>query len=192
MKTSGQRIIAKVLVVIFLASLLIPAIAGAQQREEKVLLKEGTLVPLKLRETISSETATEGTIVDFEVTSDVKVRDIVVIKGGALAKGTISRVEKAKFAGQEGKVQLSLESVKAVDDSTVPLRATVSRGGEERQVLAIGGAILCLPLILVRGTEGVIGSGTEFRGYVAGDREIVIVQKTSGDLLRRFLAWLFY
>jgi len=51
-------------------------------------LKEGTDVPLKFAEPISSKTSSEGDPVNFVLADDIKVGDIVVAREGAKAIGS--------------------------------------------------------------------------------------------------------
>ncbi len=55
-----------------------------------------------------------------------------------------------------------------MDDTIVPLRATLAQAGNENVALSI----LVCPLI--RGTSSMIPSGTETKGYVKSDTKVQI------------------
>lgn len=170
METKVRRIfigVALLVVTIYLAS---PAYPEAI----KVKLKEGSFVPLRIKQSISSEDCSRDQYVDFEVTQDVKVNGYVVIKPGATVRAQVDECVKSGIAGQAGRLRIVLISVKSVDDQNIPLRGTASRVGEEKTMEAIGGGMLCAPLILKKGESSSYPAGTEFQAFTAGDREIVV------------------
>ena len=141
----------------------------------KVILRDGTVVVLRLRQTVSSETCQQDEIIDMEAVEDVRVEGVVVIPRGATAQAQVTECEKRGMLGKAGKLRLTILGIKAVDGSTVPLRATAGRGGEEKTLLAVGGGVLICPLLFfVKGKEAVYTAATTFQTYVMGDKEIVV------------------
>lgn len=148
--------------------------ATAEQSPRRVKVKEGTLVPVRLKASISSENCQQDQFLDLEVVQDVKVDDAVVIRGGAPARGQVETCQRAGIAGQAGRLRLVILSVKAVDDQNVPVRTTASRVGEEKTMQAVGGALICAPLILQKGEPSSYAAGAEFQTFTAGDKEIEV------------------
>lgn len=148
--------------------------ASAAYLALKVKLRAGTPVILRLPQSVNSETARVGDVVNFEAARDVEVDGKVVISRGALAMGTIASVEKRAIIGDPGKIMVSVQSVTAVDGTSVPIRATLSQEGKNKQVTAlIVGILLCiLGLFLIKGGEAVVPAGTEVKAYVDVDMEI--------------------
>ncbi len=146
-------------------------IVNAQSK--KVKLAGGTIVALRLESSADSE-MTEGTIINFRVMRDVTVDDNVLIKQGALATGIISEVSSSSGLGSAGKVQVTLNSVLAVDGQEVFLSGSVDGKGEGKLGLAIILGILCLPLLLITGTDATIPPGREARAYVLQDHQIEV------------------
>ncbi len=141
----------------------------------KVKLTSGTPVILRLPTSLNSSTARQGDVVTFEVARNVEVEGKVVISQGAIATGEVASVEKRAAIGEAGKLMVNLRSVKAVDGKEVPIRATLSQEGKNKQLTAIlVGILLCiLGLFLIKGGDAVIPSGTEVKAYVDVDVEIV-------------------
>lgn len=134
----------------------------------EVIVKAGTPIPVRLEQTISSEAATAGQTVSFTVTRDVTVDDAVVIKAGSEVIGEISYAQKTGSLGKEGKVHLVIRYATAVDNTRVPLRASLSQEGSEQVALSW----LVCPFIT--GTSSMIPSGTETKAYVDYDTKIRI------------------
>ena len=68
------------------------------QVEQMVVLKAGTVVPLETVSLIKSDNATVGRTIDFRVTRDIEVDGETVIPAGAIAKGQVTRSDKAGLA----------------------------------------------------------------------------------------------
>jgi len=67
----------------------------APARTEKLILKEGADVSLKFAQDLSSKTANDDDPVSLVLDQDIKVGDVVVVKAGAKAVGTITHSKKA-------------------------------------------------------------------------------------------------
>ena len=139
-----------------------------------IQLPAGTRVTLETTRIISSETLQIGQMVDFKVTSDVKVNGNVVIPAGSLATGQVMRTDKPKALGKQGKIEIEIKSVKAVDGQDIPLSGSpLFREGEDKQTLAIVlGVLVCLLCLLIKGKNAVIPSGTSVTSNVAANSEI--------------------
>ncbi len=138
----------------------------AQARAAEVTIKAGTPIPVKLDQSVSSETATIGQTVRFSVTRDVSVDNVVVIKAGSEVIGEVVQAQKTGSLGKEGKLSLIVRHALAVDNTKVPLRSTLYQTGEERVALSF----LFCPFI--KGTQSVIPANTETKAYVDYDTKI--------------------
>lgn len=143
---------------------------------EKIILPAGTSIRLENSSEISSENLIAGQTVDFFVSGDVKVDGKVVVKNGSLAKGYVTRVQKAKGLGKEGSLEIEIRSVQAVDGSEVKLTsARVSEVGNDKQTAAILlGVLVCILFLTKKGENAKIPPGFSLDGRVASDTEITI------------------
>lgn len=136
-------------------------------------LSAGTVVALALEQAIDSDMPV-GAMVTFRVIYDVKVNETVVIKAGSFATGTISSASSTGAIGSPGKVSIDLRSVKAVDGQDIMLRGNLNKEGDDKVVLSVVLALLCLPLILIHGEDAEVPAGTELRAYVEQEYTIKI------------------
>lgn len=139
-----------------------------------VILPAGTIVRLENSSEISSENLIAGQTVDFFVSGDVKVDGKVVVKSGSIAKGYVTRVQKAKGLGKEGSLEIEIRSVQAVDGSEVKLTSSrVSEAGDDKQTAAILlGVLVCILFLTKKGENAKIPPGFTLDGRVASDTEI--------------------
>ncbi|HZU28531.1 MAG TPA: hypothetical protein VFA04_23605 [Bryobacteraceae bacterium] len=134
-----------------------------------VTLPEGTELRLKFAQELSSKTAALDDPVEFVLDDDVKVGDVVVIKAGAKAFGTVSNVKRAGFMGKGGELNVRLETIKA-GGTKVRIRGTKGRTGEDKTGSAIALTVLLGPVGLIKhGKEIEVKEGTPITAFVADD-----------------------
>ena len=104
----------------------------------QVVLPEGTKIRVRLDQNISSATAEEGQTVELSVTDGVRAGDTVVIAEGAKVTGVITQAHEKRRLGRAGKLDFSIDRVRAVDDQWIPLRYTVTRKSGQSHALSTG------------------------------------------------------
>ena len=138
-----------------------------------VVLKAGTVIPMELVNTITSKTARSGQLVDFRVTSDVKVDGKTVIAAGSIAQGQIVRAKKNGLFGSEGELEIAVKSVKAVDGTTIYLSSNnLSDEGSNKVALSIVVTLCCLFGFLIKGGQAEIPAGIQMQGMVVSNIDI--------------------
>jgi hypothetical protein len=88
-----------------------------------------TPIRLSLAETVSSKAANAGDTFKVVVADDVTVDGRVVIAKGAAGTGRIIAAEKKSMATHNGKLEIAVDSVQAVDGHSVALDGHLSVGG---------------------------------------------------------------
>src|SRR2546422_7280087 len=140
-------------------------------------LTEDTPVRIKLTRTMSSKDAKADEKVDFEVLEDIKVKDVIVIKQGAMAIGTVTEAHPKRRMGRAGKLNINIDYVQLVDGEKVPLRA-VKGGSGGNHTGAMTGAIVASSILFfpaapfflfMHGKDITIPKGTEVTAYIAAD-----------------------
>jgi hypothetical protein len=148
-----------------------PAKAPGMPAERKpVEVKDGTAVHLVLMQTISSATHLENDVVQFTVTEDVKVGDVIVIPKGSSATGKVKVSDPKGRWGKSGRLEFAVNQVQASDGSTIRLRATAARGeantsGALPLMLGLSGAF-------IKGKDVSFPTGSAWKAFVDGDSEV--------------------
>ncbi len=131
------------------------------------------MVRLALLEGLSSATNHVDDVVNFEVTEEIRVGSVIAIPRGATARGHVVAAEPKRRMGRAGKLNFSVDYVKAPDGSNVRVRASSARQGQDKTGTVIVGSVLVAPLFLImRGKDVEIPKGTAFNAYVDGERVI--------------------
>jgi hypothetical protein len=98
-----------------------PALFGAAP---SVRLEPDVPVTLRLKQTLSSETARVNDRVEFEVTEDVSAGGAVVIRKGSAAWGRVADAAPVGRLMGNGRLAVDIESVALADGGSVRLRAS--------------------------------------------------------------------
>lgn len=143
------------------------AVSYVDARE--VVLKSGTAIPMQLVNTVNGKDVAVGQIVDFRVTSDIKVDGVTVIPANSIAKAQVVRAKKNGLLGSAGEIQLSINSVTAIDGTQVILSGgTLADEGKNKLALSL---FLCF---LIKGGQGELPAGMACSPIVSGNTSIVV------------------
>jgi hypothetical protein len=140
-------------------------------------LLDGTPIKLRIGRNVSSADAKIGEHVDFEVLEEVQVMEVVVIAKGANASATVTEAQPKRRMGREGKLEMTLDYVRLVDNEKAALTATSGgKGGSNvgkmtgaivaTAIFTLGGSALFL---LMHGKDITIPKGAEITAYINGD-----------------------
>lgn len=143
-------------------------------------LLEDTPVRIKLARNISSKDAKVGDKVDFVVVEDLAVKDVVVIRQGALAIATVTKAKPKGRLGRSGKLDINIDYVQLVTGEKVPLRAVKGGSGGTRTTAMtsamVAAGILFFPaaplFLFMKGKNIEIPKGTEITAYVSADTQL--------------------
>lgn len=128
-------------------------------------LFDGTPVRLTLSRTLSSADAHVGDQVTFDVAEDVVVEGYTVIRKGTKAQGTVSEAASKGRFGRNGKLTLSLTSVRLTDNEEARLRADQQSDRERHGVAKV--------LPVRHGKDVTLAEGTEVFAYVNGGMHLL-------------------
>jgi hypothetical protein len=144
----------------------------------QIVIPSGAKVSCRLEQTISSATAQEGQAVNLSVTEDVRINDVVVIKQGATVYGSIVTAQERRRMGRSGKLDFTIDKVRAADGEFISLRYTpYKKSGEGKGVttgvLTAGAAILFWPaapaFLLIKGKDVSINKGVTVDVFTDAD-----------------------
>lgn len=137
------------------------------------VIKAGTIVPLSLMQTVSSKNASSGQLINFNVTRDIKIGKDVVVKAGSIAHGQVSHVKRNGLLGTQGEVQVTIQSITAVDGTQIYLTGNnLNEEGSNKVVLAVVVTLCCILGFLIKGGNAEIPAGTLCNATVMSNTEI--------------------
>ena len=131
-------------------------------------IPSGTKVSCRLEQTLSSAHVEEGQTISLSVTESIRINDVVVIPQGAAVVGTIVQAMPKRRMGRTGKLDFSIDKVRAADGEYVPLRYTMHKKeggshGVRTGVITAGVAVAFWPaapfVLLMKGKDVTINRG---------------------------------
>lgn len=150
-------------------TLVVMLVSLCNVEAKDVVLKSGTQVPLELQGTVNSKNVSNGSIINFRCTRDIKVGKDLVIRAGEIAKGQVTRVKKNGILGKAGEIEIKVNSIMAVDGTEVYLSSSsLYDDGKDKLLLSL---FLCF---LIKGGNGEVPAGTQSLASVAGNTTITI------------------
>lgn len=147
----------------------------------QVVIPNGTKLSARLEQTLSSAAAEQGQPVQLVVVDAVKVNGTVVIAQGAPVLGTVVLAQEKRSMGRTGKLDFSIDKVRAVDGEYIPLRYTMQKreGGSKSVstgVMTAGAAVLFWPaapfILLRKGKDVNINKGMVFEVFTDQDHAL--------------------
>lgn len=151
-------------------------VAHAQTMGNRVTLREGQQIQLKLSETLRSNRAKVGDEIRFYVAQDIMgPNGEKLIFKGARAGGEVTEVRSARRLGRKGVLTFTVDYLIAIDGTRVPLRAEkVKSSSNARRRIGIGAATVLLSpaALLIRGRNITVKPGTIVNAYIDRRAEI--------------------
>ena len=170
-------------------TLIISTILASFALGQQITIPEGTKIRVRLDQTITSATADEGQTVELSVTEPIRVGGIVVVAEGARVTGTITQAREKRRMGRAGKLDFSIDRVRAADDEWVPLRYTMNKkSGESHSVrtgvITAGAAVVFWPVapvfLLMKGKDVTINKGVAFEVFTDNNHILASTPQAPG------------
>lgn len=159
----------------FLILAIVCIISAVSFAQKKVTLKAGTIIPLQSVAQVKAADVNEGELIDFRVSSDIKVGEVVVIPMGTIVKGTVYEAKKSSPLGFKGSLVINLNYINLPSGDYIYLSNTAARVyGKNRTPLAVALGIFTVFGFLIPGTKAVMPEGYEVRAYIAANTEIAV------------------
>jgi hypothetical protein len=137
----------------------------------QLILPEGTPIKVKTLKELSSKKAQVGDIVYFRLVENLQIDSITAIDSTAEVIGEVIEAGKARSLGRPGKLDFTIDNVKAADGQNIRLRTTPKRMiGKDKTGGVVAAAVIFAPVaIFFKGKEVVIEANKEFLVYVDSD-----------------------
>src|SRR5882762_8926686 len=145
---------------------------------QKLLVKDGTPIKLKLKRGVYSQYAKIGDEVDYLVDEEVVVNGKIIIPEGAIVQGKVVSAEHKRRMGRGGKIDISADAIKLFNSQSIPLRAPQHVRGGGQGLNMTGGMLAAAALtlgvgapfaLLMHGKDIEIRQGSVFTAFVDGD-----------------------
>lgn len=153
------------------ASYAYPSMKLSANSTGKSTLVAHTPIVIRSVETISTKDIVNGSIVNFEVVSDVRDNSgNILIKSGTPVTAQITFSKPKGRIGKSGKVTVEDFHTTATDGTYIPLSGSISAKPDDKMVLSIVlSAVICPLFLLMKGNEAQVPAGTTKTVYTVSD-----------------------
>jgi hypothetical protein len=151
------------------ASMLVaPTVAAAGT----IKIPEGTEMVIRLNDSLSSGTSTEGDQFSITLSDPVRLSDGTTLNPGYRGRGEILKAKKKGFAGQAGELNIRINYIR-IGDTRVRLRANKGSQGQGAMGATVALSVLFGPLgLLKHGHDVEIKAGQAITAYVDADADL--------------------
>lgn len=137
-------------------------------------IPEGTEIPIRIDEKLSSKTNTEGDRFTITLADDVKLPSGLVIPAGYRGVGEVTDAEKNGMLGKAGSLNVRFDYIR-IGDTRVRLRGSRGQEGKGGTGTVVALTVLFGPLgLLAKGHNVEVKKGQEMTVYVDQDADIAV------------------
>jgi hypothetical protein len=154
--------------------------SAASTAPTNVLLREGTVVKLKLLHSLNTKTVALDDPLNFSLAEDIVIDGKSVVKAGAPAIGRVRQAKPARTMGRGAELGLEMQYMKA-GRIHVPLRGSQGREGKGKtgEMVALV-VVFGLNGLVKHGSEIEVKEGSLFMAYVDQDTNVPAPPGASG------------
>jgi hypothetical protein len=171
----NKKIRGQCIAIALLLSLIYCPLLEAKQ----VVIPSGTLVKIRLGESLSTRTTKEGKIVRFSVVEPVRIGKRKVIEKGAEVEAYVAHLRHPQRFGRNASLKIKFVSVTSVKNREIPIAMGEHAAKTNKEMgmaagAAVGGALIFGPIgllagLFVKGKNIEIPKGTILHVEVEGD-----------------------
>lgn len=160
--------------ILFLMMITLACITSKAQEKQEIVIKAGTIVPLKAISNIKASQVHEGQTIDFKVSRDILVNKIVAIPAGTIAKGVVYEAKKSAWFGTKGRLGIKIRFLTLPSGDIVNFASSeVYITGKNRTPLSV--VIFCCTCVpLPCGSKAEMKMGYEFDATVANNTTVTV------------------
>lgn len=141
--------------------------------KDHAYIPKDTVLSVILTSELTSKRARKGDMVPLKLAENLIVNGVVVVPAGAKVFAKVTRVTRSGMFGRAGKLEFTVDSVKAVNGVEIPLEYTAERKRHnDGGAVAVVAVVSILGGALMRGANVSFPEGSVFEAKVAADTDL--------------------
>ncbi|MBI4904015.1 MAG: PEGA domain-containing protein [Acidobacteria bacterium] len=157
----------------------------------QVQIPDGTKIRVRLEQPISSATAEDGQVVSLSVADPVRVGNAIVIPQGSAVTGSVVSSSQKRRLGRSGKIDFSIDRVRAIDGQWVTVRYAVTKkdGGNRMLATGVTTGIMAATIwpaapffLMMKGKDATIPKGAMFDVFTDDSHLVMNTTPTSPNM----------
>lgn len=143
--------------------------------KDQAYVPGGIELRVEVPEELSSKRNKKGSALKFKLLDAIIINDVVVVPEGATVVGHVSDQRSNGRFGRSGKLEISVDSVRALNNVEIPLEY-VGRieAGSDGGAVAVATVVSLLGGFFMKGKNVTIPAGTQLKVKVKGDTDLKV------------------
>lgn len=144
--------------------------------QKEVIVKAGTIVPLRSSNTIAAADVKVGDKVLFTVSRDINIDGVTAIPYGTLVSGNITLAKKSSWWGTRGRLSMDITEMVMPNGTVIPLQnGKIHIKGKNRTALSVClFAFFIWPGCFICGSKAEMQAGYEAQANVASNTSLIV------------------
>lgn len=157
----------------------IPSVVKEKEEELKKIpeghayIPKDTILNMELETEITSKKAKVGDDVPLVTMENIIINDVVVIPKGSRVNAKVTKATGSGLFGRAGKLEFTIDSVKAVNGVEIPLEySTIREAGSDDGAMAVVAAVSIIGGLFMKGKNVSFPAGSKFAAKVVIDTDL--------------------
>lgn len=147
-------------------------VAGKIPQGHAYIPKE-TVINVELTSELSSKKAKVGDIVPLKTLENIIINNVVVVPAGTKVEGVVTKATGSGLFGRSGKLEFSINSVKALNGVEIPLEhTTIREAGSDGGAVAVAAVVSVVGGLFMKGKNVSFPAGSKFNAVVTADTDL--------------------
>ena len=134
-----------------------------------------TVIAVRLENELSSKKAHKNDIIPMKTVDNIIINDVVVIPAGTEVHAFVVGARKNGLFGRSGKLEFSVDSVKTINNVTIPLEYIgEKKAGNDGGAIAVAAVVSVVGGLFMKGKNISFPAGTTFDAKVVADTDLKV------------------
>lgn len=143
--------------------------------QKEVTVNAGTIVPLRVTNTVAAANVKIGDKVLFTVSRDINITGITAIPYGTSVSGRVTLAKKSSWWGTKGRLSVNITEILMPNGIVIPLEnGNVNIQGTNRTVLSVCLFPFIWPACFICGSKVELQAGYEIQANVASNTKLIV------------------
>lgn len=152
--------------------------------EGHAYIPEDVVLKVELTDEISSKKMHKGDPVPLILQENLIINDVIVVPAGTAVEGVVTEAKSSGRFGRSGKLEFSINSVKALNGVKIPLEYTIKKeAGSDGGAVAVATAVSLLGGFFMKGKNVNFPAGSTFEARVTADTDLNVTLEELADAM---------
>ena len=141
--------------------------------EGQAYIPKDTIINIELTSELTSKKAKKGDTVPLQTLENIIINGVTVVPAGTKVEGTVTKATGSGLFGRAGKLEFTIDSVRALNGVKIPLQhTTLKEAGSDGGAIAVAVAVSLIGGLFMKGKNVSFPAGSKFNAIVTADTDL--------------------